>query len=58
MTTETGTWFTERDAIADRLASLAGTRLQPSFPYVIQDETHAGEVMGEFVERCWPRNGP
>lgn len=52
MTTETGTWFTERDAIADRLASLAGSAATAEFPYVIQDETHAGEVMGEFVERC------
>jgi uncharacterized membrane protein YuzA (DUF378 family) len=52
VTTETGTWFSEHDVIANRLASLAGSAETAEFPYVAPTNTPAGEIIGDFVERC------
>jgi hypothetical protein len=52
VTTETGAWFTEHDVIADRIASLAGSAATAEFPFVVPDDQPAGEIIGEFVDRC------
>ncbi len=52
MTTETNTWFAGGDSVSDRLAALAGSAQTAEYPFVTTDDVPAGEVMGEFVERC------